>query len=184
MSFEPHILGSGLHHITPEIDGILLVFPSADIRAGTIGSAADDLMALSDSATLSRQLTNSIMFAFDGFNHDPREVHDIPECRTYLQALHSTWPYWMHFIAPIPDLWATILLCLLISKTTSTPPNSPPLISFDPKELRALISQMTHAMNTLHDQLDLPADARRLTFDTSMAAINIALGGDTHAPSP
>jgi len=37
---------------------------------------------------------------FDGFNDDPRDLDQIPEVRTYVEAMEAAWPYLPLFLLP------------------------------------------------------------------------------------
>lgn len=39
----------------------------------------------------------------DGYNHDPRELVDIPEVRSLLRAFELVWPYWAYFFNQVDD---------------------------------------------------------------------------------
>ena len=39
----------------------------------------------------------------DGYNHDPRELVDIPEVRALLRNLEAEWPYWAYFFNQVDD---------------------------------------------------------------------------------
>lgn len=171
---RPFILGSGLHHVPPEVDAICLIFGREEVSNPRIGRCVDDLLHLSTSREFTLRFASSILFAFDGYNDDPREVHAIPECRAFLRTLNAHWPYWMHFLAPIPDLWATFLLCL-------TPPAAPVALGpgtfgreYDPEAFKTLLFEQLQAMNNLHQHHALDVPTRQRIFQTAMQAINEA----------
>lgn len=169
---QPFVLGSGLHDVPPDVGGICLVFDREEVANPRVGRCVDDLMYLSNSAEHCRRFANSVVFVFDGYNDDPREVHEIPECRAFLATLNAHWPYWMHFLAPIPDLWATFLLCL-------TPPGPPVAIGegkfarrYDPGAFKELLLAQLHAMNNLHQLHTLDVPTRQRIFQTAMSAVD------------
>lgn len=169
---RPFVLGSGLHNVPPDVGGICLVFGHEDVANPRVGRCVDDLMYLSNSAEHCHRFANSVVFVFDGYNGDPREVHEIPECRAFLATLNAHWPYWMHFLAPIPDLWATFLLCL-------TPPAPPVAIGagkfarrYDPAAFKGLLLAQLHAMNNLHQLHALDVPMRQRIFQSAMAAVD------------
>lgn len=174
------ILGSGLPPISADVDCLCLVFSRSEVESGRIGRAVDDLMCLSDSPVLANQLQHGLLIVFDGYNHDPRDIPEIPECRTYLRALHAQWPYWMHFMAPIPDQWGLLMASLLPQHGTTSHPTTHAHGTFiDPEDMTQLLKQMTDALNRLHVHLQTPVDTQRRLFHTTMDAIDQAL-----KPSP
>ncbi len=128
-------------------------------------------MLLSEDDRLRRQLAHGVLFTFSGWDADPREVSDIPECRRYLQALHKEWGFWMHFLAPLPDLWAVLLLSL-VKKGEQLPPRGKrrPIV-VDPTEVTALVTGMALPLDLLHDDMGLDDRERAEIFERSMAAI-------------
>jgi len=44
-----------------------------------------------------REMMNSMTFMIEGFDDDPREIHSIPEVRSFYTALREAWPYWLYF---------------------------------------------------------------------------------------
>lgn len=179
MTLPRHFLGHGLPPIPNDVAAIALLFSRDEVATHHIGRSTDDLLCLSDDARLSRQLAHGLFLAFEGYDSDPREIHEIPECRAYLQALHHQWPYWMHFLAPVPDQWAMLLLCLLPNNTPTGIPAAPPgTRAIDTAALRRLLKQMTLAMMHLHEHHATPEnDAQRL-FMASTEAISAAMGQD------
>lgn len=43
-------------------------------------------------------LPGQMSLVVDGYNHDPRELVDIPEVRHFLKRLAAQWPYWGFFL--------------------------------------------------------------------------------------
>lgn len=168
------ILGSGLADIPTDVAGICLVISREEVMNPRVGRCVDDLMHLSGSRERTEQFAGAVLFVFEGWDHDPREIHAIPECRAFLSALTAQWPYWMHFLAPIPDLWAVMLLSLI-------PPSKPvPLPggrigrAFDAPALRALLTNQTNAMNNLHQLHGLDLPTRQRIFQQAMQVIDAA----------
>lgn len=52
----------------------------------------------------------------DGYNHDPRELVDIPEVRTLLRRLEVEWPYWAFFFNQVDDSIKLLLSCVAGSR--------------------------------------------------------------------
>jgi len=43
------------------------------------------------------EMLGSLVFGIEGYDHDPREVHSIPEIRRFYRAFHDSWPHWLFF---------------------------------------------------------------------------------------
>lgn len=41
---------------------------------------------------------NSVVYIFEGYDKDPREVQEIAEVVHFFRTITDQWPYWLHFI--------------------------------------------------------------------------------------
>lgn len=168
-------VGSGMPEIEPDVGAVIMMFSRTEVEGLRSGRAVDDLMQLSDSARLRRQLAHGVFFSFDGYNDDPREVHQIPECRRYLQAVHAVWPYWLHFLAPEPGMWAVMLLCLAGGGETVPGTAGRTGHSTDGASIRGIVEGMLRPMNLLHAEMGLSEQESMELFMGSMGAIEETL---------
>lgn len=156
--------------IGPDVDGVCLVFDRDEVEQLRVGRAASNLLALADDPALARRLTHSVFFVFDGYNDDPRELHSIPQACTFLRSLHASFPWWLHYLAPVPDQWAVLLRCLLAEPGADG--QAKPVTWGQASQL---VLDMCKPLNVLHAQIGLPADKAKAVFDTSFAAIQETL---------
>ena len=164
-------VGRGAPAIGPEVDALCMIFSREETEPARVGRSVDDLMLLTDDDRLRRQLAHGLFFSFDGWDTDPREIIFIPECRRYLRELHAQWPYWMHFLAPVPQLWTVLLLCLADPEAAGGAQAGKLPVALPPGQLRRIVQGMLAPMNLLHEQMGLQAQQRQQIFETSMGAI-------------
>jgi hypothetical protein len=169
-------LGSGLDALPTELHRLVLTLDLADASGEGLGRCVEDLLHLSDNTLRVEQLSAGLYFAFNGLDRDPRQVHSIPECRDMLRALHQRWPYWMHFLAPVPELWTVLLLCLLPLGPGVRLPNGRIGHELDRKALKNLMLDLSNALNDLHEQHKVPLASRQRIFKAAMHAIEQATG--------
>jgi hypothetical protein len=62
-----------------------------------------------------RAMLNTFSFLVEGYDHDPRELHAIPEVRSFYQAFHAAWPYWLYFCTLESEAFQIMVLCCLPS---------------------------------------------------------------------
>ncbi len=62
-----------------------------------------------------REMMNTLTFIVEGFDHDPREIHSIPEVRRFYAAFREAWPFWLYFCNLDSDELRTMVLCCLPS---------------------------------------------------------------------
>lgn len=168
-------LGRGAPPIGPEVDALCLIFSREETQSLRVGRSVDDLMLLTDDDRLRRQLTHGVFFSFDGWEADPREVMFIPECRQYLRELHAHWPYWLHFLAPQPEMWSVLLLCLANPVQLASDRPSATKLTVDTGEVRKIVEGMLLPLNLLHQNMGLGETKRQEIFERSMAAIQAVL---------
>lgn len=155
------LISEGVPELPADTDTLCLVFPYAEVATLRVGRAADGLMHLIEDDTRRQRLVHGLSFAFEGWNHDPRPIHHIPECRRYMQALHGQWPYWLHFLIPDPSMWATLLLSLLPTPALPLPVDEGSVDArgvpyrVEEAELRPLLMAMLPPMQLLHGHMRL-----------------------------
>lgn len=169
-------LGSGLDALPSEQRSVVLTLSLADASGEGLERCVEDLLHLSDNSMRVEQLPGGLYFSFDGLDRDPRQVHNIPECREMLLALHRRWPYWMHFLAPVPELWTVLLLCLLPLGPGVRLPNGRIGHELDRKALKNLMLDLSGALNDLHAQHKVKLAERQRIFKASVHAIEQATG--------
>lgn len=168
-------VGRGAPSIGHEVDALCLVFSRQETQALRVGRSVDDLMLLSDDDRLRRQLAHGVFFSFDGWETDPREVMFIPECRQYLRELHAQWPYWLHFLAPQPELWTVLLRCLANPVQLASDRPGSTKMTVDTSEVRKIVEGMLLPLNLLHQDMGLDEAKRQEIFERSMGAIQAVL---------
>lgn len=82
---------------------ILIIFSKQNVDAGLTGDALDRLRNLSDNRDFVIRFAGKMMFAFEGFDQDPREICQIPECVKFMRAVEQEWPYFFWFLEKQSD---------------------------------------------------------------------------------
>jgi hypothetical protein len=65
-----------------------------------------------------RTMMNSLVFCMEGYDHDGREIHMIPEIRQFYQQFNHAWPYWFYFCNLDVDSLKAMTFCCLERVTT------------------------------------------------------------------
>ena len=169
------IVGRGMPEIGPDVGVVCLVFSREEVEGLRVGRAVDDLLRLSDDMRLCRQLQHGLFVTFDGWGDDPREVHQIAQCSDYLAAVHRQWPYWLHFLAPSPDMWAVLLLCLATRTAPAPAASGKKGTSIEAGEIGALIDGMRKPLSLLHDTMELSEEEGHAIFERSLQAISATM---------
>lgn len=78
---------------------VVLEISAPEIAAQNIASALERLHALSDTAQAALQFREKLFISVQGFDHDPRELVEIPEVRAFFARLADAWPHWLWFLS-------------------------------------------------------------------------------------
>ena len=128
-----------------------------------------------------RDLMSTFLFAIDGYNDDPRELHIIPEVRRFYAAFHRAWPYWLYFCDLRQDGLKLMVFCCLRSFTTvKVDGQSNCVTEYDPLELVRFLAADFMPMNALCEQARV---SERLIYDRSKAVFEF-FGLPYAAPPP
>ena len=83
-----------------------------DVESNDISSTLDALSSLLvDDATV-RKFQERVNISFDGFDHDPLEVYEIPEIRRFCAELDKSFPYWLYFLSTEDSSLKMMAFCL------------------------------------------------------------------------
>lgn len=157
---QSHVLlatGESMDVGTPLADFIVMDFSRANVEACRIGDAVDRLMSLSDSGENTRKFQRSMAFSFSGYDHDPREIYQIPAIRTFVAALNKEWRYWMHFLSLDTDC-ALLLYLLLLPPTVLGTTSGRTSVTVDPEQMHGLTDQLIASAMLLHQQHGYQSD--------------------------
>ncbi|MGE3312795.1 MAG: hypothetical protein AB7O66_22730 [Limisphaerales bacterium] len=97
-----------------------------------------------------RVMMNSMVFCIHGWDHDPREIHCIPEIRSFYRNFHEAWPYWLYFCSLDVDTLRAMVLCCLRSFTALSEDGNPNVkVEYDPLELIEFLKRDFAPMNAV-----------------------------------
>jgi hypothetical protein len=102
---------------------------------------------------------NSFVFAIEGWDADPREIHTIPEVRRFYSAFHEAWPFWLYFCNLDVDTLKTIVACCLPSITAMKVDGQPAVtVDFEPIKLLQFLSRDFGPMNAMCERAKMFED--------------------------
>lgn len=128
-----------------------------------------------------RLLMNSFVFCIEGYDDDPREIHDIPEIRRFYSAFHDAWPYWLYFCNLDSDILRSMVMCCMDSIVSIKVDGQPHVgVEYDPLNLLRFLSGDFAPMNLICDRGQM---FERLIYDRSKAVFEY-FGLPFDAPPP
>lgn len=94
-------------------DGVTMIqVAQRDVLAGDPQPVVQVLRAVIAAPGAWRRLRGKVLFLIDGWDHDRREICEIPEVRAYWAKLDALFPAWSYFV--VPGDWLRVLaLCLV-----------------------------------------------------------------------
>ncbi|MBE7942369.1 MULTISPECIES: hypothetical protein [Ramlibacter] len=125
--------------------------------------AVAELIDLVDDEQTFAHYAGALQMMFIGLEHRPPET--VLEVRQFLGAIHAQWPWWVHFLAPKPTQWRTLLFALAGFHAT------PDGLVTDLRQVRRLVLDMLHANRVLCSHFDRHPSASRVTALTTWTAI-------------
>jgi hypothetical protein len=112
-----------------------------------------------------REMMDVMMFGVEGYDHDPREVHSIPEVRRFYAAFHQAWPYWLFFCDLDTEALRMMVMCCLPSIAALKVDGRPNVaVEYAPLELIRFIGNDFGPMNVMCDLAEM---TERLIYDRS-----------------
>ena len=94
-----------------------------------------------------------ISLVIDGYNHDPRELFEVPEVRAFFKRLDQQWPYWFFFLSQADESIKLLESCLC-----ETIEVIPGVASIDLDQMERVLARHFGAMDRLREELKLPEE--------------------------
>jgi hypothetical protein len=95
-------------------NGQIIVFLDRSmVESGDIDSVLESLAVFSATPESTRAHAHELSLIFDGYQHDRRELYQIPEVRRFVRALNGYWPYWFHFVNKADHNLLVLMYCLM-----------------------------------------------------------------------
>lgn len=95
------------------IDPIVVGISRSEVEAGDISSAMNVLKTFIQSPDHARANFERIDIAFQGYDHDSRELFEIPVVRNFVYQLDEHFPFWLFFLSKHHLGLQCLFLCLL-----------------------------------------------------------------------
>ena len=142
------------------VDWLGVAVSRDDVESNDISSTLGTLSSLLvDDATV-RKFQERVNISFDGFDHDPREVYEIPEIRRFCAELDKSFPYWLYFLSTEDSSLKMMAFCLCRVKK-----KAPGLAMLGRGALGFFLSSHFSAMNELFANYSLDEQTNRSISD-------------------
>jgi hypothetical protein len=84
-------------------DPVVLMISRRQVEQQDLASVLDALKLFTATREDAWRYRGQMSLVVDGYNHDPRDLVDIPEVRSLLKRLGAEWPYWGFFFNQVDD---------------------------------------------------------------------------------
>jgi len=160
------------HAVVADADFIVVDFSRKEVESGLTGDAIDRLMMLSDSKDHVLKFKSAISFSFNGYEHDKREVYEIPECVQFMRKVTESWPFWMHFVETRHETFLILVLLLckhqVVERSKGMVGASP-----DIKSLGVVLHQLFDGLNEMYESYELPNEMNIEITDAVLKTLNL-----------
>lgn len=94
------------------VEPVVLLISRREIEQADLSSVLSRLKVFLATREDAWRYRGQMTLVVDGYNHDPRELVDIPEVRSLLRRLEAEWPYWAFFFNQVDDSIKLLLSCV------------------------------------------------------------------------
>lgn len=103
-----------------------------------------------------RDMMNCFVFCVEGWDDDPREIHMVPEIRSFYSAFHEAWPYWLYFCnLDVDTLRAMVACCLSSVNTMQVDGKTQMAVTFDTMAILNFLKQDFVPMNEMCERAEM-----------------------------
>lgn len=132
-------------------DLAVIAFTRAEVEASSVASAVERLLLFSDRGNYVRQFAGRVVLMFSGYDHDPRALPEVPECVRFIRDDDKHWSYWLHFLAPDPEVLRLPLMLRVDVQACIRRNQQVGYRLKEPAQLAPVLDRWFTAMNVLHD---------------------------------
>ena len=98
---------------TLPVEPVVVVVSRKEVEARDVSSVLGALKSCISSIERARSFFQKVDVAFHGYDHDTRELFEIPEVRECVALLDSEFPYWLFFLTKRGLGLQCIMLCFM-----------------------------------------------------------------------
>jgi len=149
---------------TPRIDlrpgvsePVVLMISRREIEQADLASVLSRLKIFLATREDAWRYRGQMTLVVDGYNHDPRELVDIPEVRTLLRRLEPEWPYWAFFFNQVDDSIKLLLSCVAGSRYLGNG-----AVEMDADLVAAATARAFGGMNAVFERFNFPEEELEL----------------------
>ncbi len=136
---------------------VVLMISRREVEAADLASVLSRLKVFLATREDAWRYRGQMTLVVDGYNHDPRELVDIPEVRSLLRRLEAEWPYWAFFFNQVDDSIKLLLSCVAGSRYLGRG-----AVEMDADLVAAAMARAFGGMNAVFERFNFPEDELEL----------------------
>ena len=130
---------------------VVLLISRREVEAGDLASVLSRLKPFLAAREDAWRYRGQMTLVVDGYDNDPRELVDIPEVRTLLRGLESSWPQWAYFFNQVDDSIKLLLSCVAGSRFLGRG-----AVEMDADLVASALGRAFDGMNMVFDRFGFP----------------------------
>jgi hypothetical protein len=139
------------------VEPVVLLISLREVEQADLASILSRLKVFLATPEDAWRYRGQMTLVVDGYNHDPRELVDIPEVRTLLRRLDADWPYWAYFFNQVDDSIKLLLSCVAGSQYLGNG-----TVEMDAELVAAAMARAFGGMNAVFERFNFPEDELEL----------------------
>ena len=136
---------------------VVLLISRREVEQADLPSVLSRLKVLLANREDAWRYRGQMTLVVDGYNHDPRELVDIPEVRSLLRRLEAEWPYWAFFFNQVDDSIKLLLSCVAGSRYLGRG-----AVEMDADLVAGAMARAFGGMNAVFERFNFPEDELEL----------------------
>lgn len=156
---------------------VVLHISRSEIEACNIASAHERLLVLIDSPENVLLYRESLTFMVSGYDHDERELPEIPEVRAYFKRLAADWPHWLWFLARGCGALPLLISCLCsVVVHRSHIPGIFTTEFIDPKQVQCVLLDLVGRGNALFSAMNISFELADESLESALQEVVGTIG--------
>ena len=136
---------------------VVLLISRREVEQADLASVLSRLKAFLATREDAWLYRGQMTLVVDGYNHDPRELVDIPEVRSLLRQLEAEWPYWAFFFNQVDDSIKLLLSCVAGSRYLGNG-----AVEMDADLVAGAMARAFGGMNAVFERFNFPEEELEL----------------------
>lgn len=152
---------------------VVLSITKREIESGNWASALERLLVLNDTEANVQLYRECLVLEVKGYDHDTRELAEIPEVRDYFGHLSQAWPHWLWYLYR-PGGAVSLLMSLLCPVKIHREAGRFGVEFTDVQQFEAVLTDLLERTSAMCCAFDIPMADFESSVDSAMEHLHVA----------